>query len=391
MLEDYAKSLNIEEKPEWKDLATFVPNKKTPVYNWLYYKEGYARDLVLHILDMFSHDASSRVLDPFCGSGTTLLACRELGIDSVGFDVLPVSVFASRVKTKEYDISEVRRIYSGFRRKFERLDNEYPHMMRRAFSKYALEDISFLMRDIRGIDDEKYRDFFLLALISAAMKCSYAWKDGGAIKIRKQQKAPLRIMFRNVLKRMSKDTGRIAFRECTTNVESGDARMMNLPDNSIGSVITSPPYLNNIDYTRVYSIEEFFLQERELPPLRSYIGSRVIDEIPESFIGLPPAAVSYFVDMQKALMEMHRVCVKGANVGLVVGNGFLPGSRQLPGELSSAAHAGEIVDSDIVLANMAERIGFSVEKVMVLNKRFALENRTEKVGTLRESIVWLKK
>ena len=391
MLEDYARSLDIEEKPEWKDLVTFVPNKKTPVYNWFYYKEGFARDLVMGILDMFSHDASLRVLDPFCGSGTTLLACRELGIDSVGFDVLPVSIFASGVKTKDYDIEEIRRIYSGFRRKFERLDSEYPHMMKRAFSKYALEDISFLKRDIRSIEDEKYRDFFLLALISAAMKCSYAWKDGGAIKIRKQQKAPLRIMFRNVLKRMAKDTGRIAFKECTTEVMSCDARMMELPDESIGSIITSPPYLNNIDYTKVYAIEEFFIGNRGLPPLRSYIGSKVLDETPESFTDLPPASVSYFVDMEKSLREMYRVCVKGANAGLVVGNGYLPGSQRILGERISSTDAGGVVDSDVILAHLAERIGFSVEKIIVLNKRFALENRTEKVGTLRESLVWLKK
>ena len=326
MLEEYAKSVVIEEKMEWRELATFIPNKKTPVYNWFYYKEGFARELVLNILDMFSHDASLPVLDPFCGSGTTLLACRELGIDSIGFDVLPVSVFASKVKTQDYDIDEIRRIYSEFRRKFERMPCEYPSLMKRTFSKYALEDITFLMRDIRGIEDEKYRDFFLLALISASMKCSYAWKDGGAIKIRKQQKAPLRIMLRNVQKRMAKDTTRIEFKPCKTEVMSCDSRMMNLPDESIGSVITSPPYLNNINYTNVYAIEEFFIRNKGLPPMHSYIGSKPPEE---SFMDLPSAAVSYFKDMEKTLREIHRVCVNGANVALVVGNGYLPGSQKL--------------------------------------------------------------
>lgn len=373
MLEEYARSLDIEEKIEWKDLATFIPNKKTPVYNWFYYKEGFSRELAFKIIDMFRHDASLPVLDPFCGSGTTLLACRELGINSVGFDVLPVSVFASKTKVRDYDPEEIRWIYSRFRKKFEKLDWDYPPFMKRAFSKYAIQDISLLMRDIARVEDEKYKDFFLLALINASMKCSYARKDGGAIKVRKWTAPPLRIMFRNVLKRMTKDTKRIGFKPCEAFVETCDARRMELEDESIGSIITSPPYLNNIDYTKVYSIEEFFIHSKGLPPLRSYIGSKVSDK---SFMRLPPAAVSYFLDMKKVLEEMHRVCVEGANVGIVVGNGYIP---------------REVVDSDVILAKIAEDIGFSAEKIIVLNKRFALEGRTEKVGVLRESLLWLKK
>ena len=374
MFKEYARGIlgKIEENLEWAELATFVPNKKTPVYNWFYYKEGFSRELVLKVLDMFEHDVSLPVLDPFCGSGTTLLACRELGIDSVGFDVLPVSVFASSVKTKDYDTAAIREIYSGFRRKFEKLPSEYPPLMKRAFSKFALEDIAFLTRDIMQIVDEKYRDFFILALINASIRCSYARKDGGSLKIRKRQAAPLRIMFRNVLKKMTKDAKRLNFKDCRTDVALCDARRLEMEDESVGSVITSPPYLNNIDYTKVYAIEEFFIRLKGLPPMRSYIGSRVSDE---GFLGLPQAAVSYFKDMEKVLGELYRVCVPGANVALVVGNGFV----------------GEVVDSDVVLAYMAEQLGFSLEKIIVLNKRFALENRTEKVGTLRESMLWLKK
>ena len=117
----------------------------------------------------------------------------------------------------------------------------------------------------------------------------------------------------------------------------------------------------------------------------------MLEEIRESFTELPPASVSYFVDMEKSLREMYRVCVKGANAGLVVGNGYLPGSQRILEERISSTDAGGVVDSDVILAHLAERIGFSVEKIIVLNKRFALENRTEKVGTLRESLVWLKK
>jgi len=41
------------EKPEWGHLATFLPNKDEPVYNWFYYKEGFAKELVTKLVDAF--------------------------------------------------------------------------------------------------------------------------------------------------------------------------------------------------------------------------------------------------------------------------------------------------------------------------------------------------
>ena len=108
-----AKSYKIQEKLEWGNLATFVPNKKLPVYNWLYFKEGFSRDLVMELLRMFSPHRNDWVLDPFCGAGTTLLACLESGVNSVGFDVHPVSVFSSRVKVGEYDTGKVQDALRG--------------------------------------------------------------------------------------------------------------------------------------------------------------------------------------------------------------------------------------------------------------------------------------
>ena len=88
-----------------------MPNKDLAVYNWYYYKEGFSRELVMRLLDMFS--PQGKVLDPFCGVGTTLLACRERGIPSEGMDVHPVSVFASRVKLADYDTLSLSNFPAG--------------------------------------------------------------------------------------------------------------------------------------------------------------------------------------------------------------------------------------------------------------------------------------
>jgi len=52
--------------------------------------------------------AGQTVLDPFCGSGTTLVQANELGINSIGYDVSAFNVMLCRVKTAKYDLVKVR-------------------------------------------------------------------------------------------------------------------------------------------------------------------------------------------------------------------------------------------------------------------------------------------
>src|SRR3989344_4893051 len=183
--EEFRKQLThkVEEKLDWKELATFVPNKLLPVYNWFYYKEGFAKELVDKLIEMFNLQKGQVVLDPFCGSGTTLVACKESGINSIGMDVLPTAIFASTVKTASYDPESLREEAKIlFRRKFRKLVWDFPKIMRAMINKYALEDIAFFSDTIDGL---KNKDFFTLALLNTSIKVSYAWKDGGVIKIKR--------------------------------------------------------------------------------------------------------------------------------------------------------------------------------------------------------------
>ena len=351
----------IIDKPEWGKLATFVPNKNLPIYNWLYYKEGFSRDLVFKILDIFK--TKGIVLDPFCGVGTTLLACKERGIDAIGFDVLPIALFATKVKLSNYNVDELKENAKKLlKKKFVRPEiKDAPTLMKKGFSKYALEDIIFFKEKINEIEDNN-RNFFLLALINAALKVSYARKDGATFKIEKRNVAPLRIMLRRVIYKMIRDYEKFKINtKSNVVVEQCDARRMNLEDESIDAIITSPPYLNQIDYTKVYAIENYIIGEKTEPMLRSFIG---FDE------------ENYFKDMELVLKEMYRVCRYGARIAIVVANAYIP---------------DRIIESDIIFSQIAEKLGFKVDKIYVLNKRHALEGRTIKVGTLRESMIILEK
>ncbi len=364
--EEFRKELThkVEEKLDWRELATFVPNKELPIYNWFYYKEGFAKELVDNLIDMFNLKPGHTVLDPFCGSGTTLLACKENGINSIGLDVLPTAVFAAKVKINDYDPENLRaQAKLLFRKKFVKLNWEFPKIMRTMINKYALDDIAFFSSTIEQLEE---KDFFTLALLNASIKVSWAWKDGGVIKIKKHPVPPLRKLFQRVVYRMIKDIEDAESHERNAQalVMQQDARTMSLEDNSVDAVITSPPYLNNIDYTKLYAIEEFFMKMRHVPTLRSFMGFRETEQ-----------SEAYFDDMKQVLAEMYRVCKPGAPVIIVVGNAYM----------------GKEVETDFILSHLASKTGFEVEKLYVLNKRFALESRTKKVGTLRESLIILKK
>ncbi len=389
--DEFRSRLKVEEKLEWRELATFVPNKPLPVYNWFYYKEGFAKHLVEKLIEMFKLKPDDTVLDPFCGSGTTLVACKENGINSIGLDVLPTAVFASSVKAANYDPEKLRKQAKIiFRRKFHRLNWEFPKIMRVMINKYALEDISFFSDTIDGLEN---KDFFTLALLNASIKVSYAWKDGGVIKIKKHPVPPLRKLFQRVVYRMIKDVEEQqsgASNRMTHSVPPSvmvvqrDSREMRLDDSSVDAVITSPPYLNNIDYTKLYAIEDFFMKMRHVPSMRSFLGVR----------GDKDQKEAYFEDMKETLKEMHRVLKHGGQVAMVLGNAYLRGRQGLPqdpGERTSSTDIDGEIESDFILSHMAHEAGFEVEKIIVLNKRLALEDRTTKKGLLRESLIILRK
>ena len=252
---------------------------------------------------------------------------------------------------------------------------KFPSLFYKSFSKYALQDIVFLRKIILDLDKE-IREFFILVLINAAIKCSYAYKDGSVIKIRKRPVPPLRKMFARIAANMIKDIQKE--KQGGTAIilaDMSDSRHIPLDDNSIDDVITSPPYLNNIDYTKVYELEEYFIRGEPIPGLRAFIGMKTKESDFLLEINLPIQARLYFEDMNAVLEEIHRVLRKNGHAAIVVGNGYVE----------------EIIESDIILAYLASKIGFEIENIFILNTRFALEQRTIKKGILRESLIILKK
>ncbi|MCL6430256.1 MAG: site-specific DNA-methyltransferase [Anaerolineae bacterium] len=69
------------------------------VHGWYQFVLAYPDHLIADLLMRLGVGRGALVLDPFCGTGTTLVECKKLGIDSIGIDANPASVVASQVKT----------------------------------------------------------------------------------------------------------------------------------------------------------------------------------------------------------------------------------------------------------------------------------------------------
>jgi hypothetical protein len=239
-----------------------------------------------------------------------------------------------------------------------------------------LEDILFFRERIDGIRDRRIRGFLTLALMNAAMRASYAIKDGAVVKIYKRPVPPFRKFYKRAIRGMIRQLEGLSPGQSQSMVRIGDARRLEfLDDESIDAIITSPPYLNKIEYTAVYSIEySLFLGSVRLDPVRSYIGMNV-KNVKDVLPDLPVIAQAYFSDMKLSLMEMHRVLRKGGKIALVVAGGVFRDC---------------IVESDLLLARLAEEIGLKVERILAVNKRSATIGRT-KIGEARESVMILRK
>ena len=374
--------MNIEENPRIGKLLTFNPNKHLPIYNWFYFKEGFSRDLVLMLLDIMHVREDKKVLDPCCGVGTTLLACREMGLKSLGFDVLPIAVFASTVKLSDYNVNvlkEYRKKITGA--KFVKPDvSDVPNFVKRFFSNYALEDIYFLREEInKHVKNEMEKRFFMLALVNAAIRCSYIKKDGAVLKIRKRKVPSLRYVYNKMLNKMIHDLYS-NLEKTDAFVGYGDCRGLPLDDECIDVIITSPPYLNKTEYTKIFGIEHFLISDFYKPGFQRFFGLETYGKVELDFLDETPdltkTAKFYLKDLSLMFKELYRVCNDNARVAIIIGDALVK---------------GKILDMLSIASDIASYHGFRVSRITIANKRIATTPKRKKIGVLKEGIIFLTK
>lgn len=327
-----------------------------PIYNWHSFKHSYSRDLVRILAQEFRLKTGACVLDPFCGGGTTLLACKELGINSDGFDILPFSVFLSNVKTRDYNLKRLVAERSRFKRS-KRLSLKIPALTeipiaRKAFSTNVRNELLKIKQRIEEIRDPTTRDFYNLGMLSILESVSNTSKSGGFLRITKRrvQADAVKTAFLSRVDSMLSDVS--TFNETMTwkgvEVEASECDARDLPDDKMyDAVITSPPYPNRHDYTRIYSLEMLFdfvesnddLKAIRYQTLRSHVEARptfdtngyvrptrltrLLRKVQNNGTNNPMVAgmlEGYFEDMYLALLQMSDRLQRRGKLALVVSN-----------------------------------------------------------------------
>jgi len=320
------------------------------------------------------------VLDPFCGSGTTLIESQRAGLPSVGIDLNPIACLISRVKTSPLSsglleaAGEVVKIASAQRSlvipDIPNLDHWFKPDVQAAVAAIA-ESISL------GIF-EKWQDALRLALSSILVRVSNQDSDTRYAAVEKT------VSSRSVFEAFSAASARLerALTErkgplTSAKVIQGDTLkvLANQIDFPIGLVVTSPPYPNAYEYWLYHKYRMWWLGFDPIAVREQEIGAR-----PHFFKKNPHTADVFVNQMGGTFSLISKVLVPLGYVCFVVGR--------------SRIH-GELVDNGSIIEDVAAKFG--LEKVVRLErtinskrKSFNLSHaniKTESVLVFRKGLV----
>lgn len=306
-----------------------------------------------------SGDRSLSVLDPMCGSGTVLSAACAEGHHAQGFDVDPLAVLMSSVAVQPTVPAaleeEANRVIRAARRSRTRA-LPWPDKETAEFAQYWFGDaqrtaLNRLSRQINEISDQRLRETLQLSLsrtiVTKAPKASLAADTSHSRPHRVRESSTFDVLegFGSSVRQVERFLEQRDI-DGTATVQLGDARRLQVPSASIDLVVTSPPYLNAIDYLRGHRLSLIWLGYSigELRTIRSgAVGAeraldcepdattlRMVQDIsklvPDSTL-LPARILErYARDLTVFAAELHRVCKPGGQVVVVIGNSTLKGN-----------------------------------------------------------------
>ena len=276
------------------------------MHDWYRFVLSFPPHLVREYLSKLDVGPSDSVLDPFCGTGTTLVECKKQGIASFGIESNPMAFFASRVKVdwsvspsalNSYaeDVAETAAkmlVSSGLDEwsglPFSRpnkngdtrtrgLDSEQTKLLLKdSISPIPLHKSLVLLDEIDRHGDPDMRRYGRLALAKALISHASNLKFGPEVGLgRIKHDAPVIEHWLEAIKTIVNDIELCAkLPHARSEVIKGDARQVHqvLGPNTVDAVITSPPYPNEKDYTRTTRLESVILglirDRRELRSLK---------------------------------------------------------------------------------------------------------------------------
>jgi DNA modification methylase len=329
---------------------------------------------------------SIRILDPMVGSGTSLVISRARGHQAVGCDTDPLAILMSRAWCSDISsprINELGRSVLSQARIIAKnitLENSYPFASDESTKKFInfwfdetnrtqLTALSLCISQMKDPNESAILwAAFSRLIITKKIGVSLAMDVSHSRPHRKYEKAPIQ-PFEKFIASLEYITKKLPFRDNEKKVPSafvtrGDARSMPFTDHEFDLVITSPPYLNAIDYLRGnklslvwmgYSINSIkTIRSQNIGTDQSLSQYKGIDcsdilsrmgKIGDLDLRYRKMIIHYINDMNNVITECRRVLKDDGQAIFVIGNSSI---------------RGIYLNNSEALIGMAERNGFKL-------------------------------
>ena len=321
-----------------------------------------APDIALQYLREMPENA--RILDPMCGSGTVLVEAAKRGICATGMDSDPLAVAISTVRSTVADLSRIRKIRKTLEQRISRWrggkvslpwidgDEETIRFIDYWFSEDQIAPLRLIAREIAELTSQKIRNAEICFFKIALSRLIITKKRGASLAWDVSHSRPHKVKVENdfcVIDEFIKSMDFLERRlensklQIGSRVRLGDARAPYYSRNGIQyhAIITSPPYLNAIDYMRGHKLSLVWLGYtiKELRSIRSEnVGSekrpnirhlaKDISRISEYMVGdtkYDNAIARYGRDAWKLLRSFHRALRQQGRLIMVVGDSRIRG------------------------------------------------------------------
>lgn len=404
-----------------RQLVSFQANKPRPQYRWYKYKEGFSASLVELLLSKYGIN-SGKILDPFAGSGTTLFAAAENGIDADGVELLPIGqqiILTRKCLDREFtddDLIILKRWADERPWHQSNLRVPLPHL-RITDGAYPAQTMQSIENYMGGWQREKetVQSVLRFALLCILESISFTRKDGQYLRWdhRSGRKQGTKSFSKGEIldfdKAICAKINEICH-DATTKwgsgglfdkkVPPGNVQLLcgscfdilpALPESSYEAIVTSPPYCNRYDYTRTYALELALLGigEKELSGLRQDMVSCTVENRAKDLLAINPSWKNAIaVAEQEALLLSILRYLEQEKVQNRLNNSGIP--RMVRGYFYELAcviyecarvlkknalmfmvndnvrYAGASISVDMILSSIAEHLGFLVENILVL-------------------------
>ncbi len=270
-MEDQLALFEIPNKVTDRKSTTFADNLRLPVHRWFRYSAGFSAEWVKQVVrDQYHPDM--KVLDPFAGSGTTLIACDEIGIESVGYEKhYFVRKIAETKSLYSLDLEEAERRALRLLNYFGDKTSDFqtqPELLKKCYTEDTLSRLTALKNAYLALRDSSPAwDFVWLLITSILRTTSHVGTAQWQYVLPNKRKAStpsVETAYRQKMREMISDLH--LFRRSQVTRKSAildfDARDRNESyENVFDLLITSPPYPNNYDYADATRLEMVFWGE----------------------------------------------------------------------------------------------------------------------------------